>query len=534
MFAGNIILCKLILRRDWLRILIWFVVMAALVLGFGSAINEIVGTDESLANMTVMMANPAMVAMMGQTYFTADGVMTIGSIYATMMLVWSALFMGIMNIFHVVRHTRADEERGRIEVIRSLPVGRLSSLSSTMTVAVAMNVIFAVLLGLGLSVVGTGGMEDLGGAMMFGCQIGVAGLAFAVITAIFCQICSNPRTAMGFSFFVLIMMYMIRAAADMQENIVLSIISPLGIIQMSKVYVENLLWPALLSLAFSVVGAGLAFYLCSARDMGAGLVAPKPGKRDAAPYLSSPRGLAWRLLKTPFIIWAIAIPSLSMSYGSIMGDIETFIESIPALQEMTGGDPLILVGFFMVLMALMVTIPSIQFLLKARSQESGGYAEHILARAASRYDQLSGYFIIALVCGVLMPFLNSVGFWLACYATMDDPLAFSSILVTCMIYTPAVLFMLGLAMILLAYLPERTSIVWMYMGYSFAVLYLGALMGLPEWLSYLSPFGLIPQLPADEVTGASVLLMVILTVAAATMYVLGFKGYRDRDMKFSH
>jgi len=60
------------------------------------------------------------------------------------------------------------------------------------------------------------------------------------------------------------------------------------------------------------------------------------------------------------------------------------------------------------------------------------------------------------------------------------------------------------------------------------------LMGLPEWMGKLSPFGLIPQLPVDEVTGGAVALLVGMCVLSIIMFVLGFIGYQRRDMKFSH
>ncbi len=46
---------------------------------------------------------------------------------AHQMLLLTAMAVGIMSILLVTRHTRADEEDGRIEMIRSLPAGRLAN-----------------------------------------------------------------------------------------------------------------------------------------------------------------------------------------------------------------------------------------------------------------------------------------------------------------------------------------------------------------------------------------------------------------------
>jgi len=55
-------------------------------------------------------------------------------------------------------------------------------------------------------------------------------------------------------------------------------------------------------------------------------------------------------------------------------------------------------------------------------------------------------------------------------------------------------------------------------------------MNLPEWMVKLSPFGYIPQLPMYDFNAAG---LVVLTLLAAAMFVVGFIGYRKRDMKFS-
>ena len=79
---------------------------------------------------------------------------TIGSLFAHEMLLFTAIAVAIMNILLVGRSTRADEEDGRVELIRSLPVGRLAYLNGAMIVVVLTNVLLAVLIGAGISVLG--------------------------------------------------------------------------------------------------------------------------------------------------------------------------------------------------------------------------------------------------------------------------------------------------------------------------------------------------------------------------------------------
>ena len=83
----------------------------------------------------------------------------IGAIMAHQMLLFTAVTVAIMNIFLTIRHTRSDEEQGRIEVIRSLPVGRLSSAAATMLVLFLTNLSLGVLTALGLGILGLEGMD---------------------------------------------------------------------------------------------------------------------------------------------------------------------------------------------------------------------------------------------------------------------------------------------------------------------------------------------------------------------------------------
>ncbi|MCL2014315.1 MAG: hypothetical protein FWG69_04935 [Oscillospiraceae bacterium] len=562
MFKNNWTICRFIIRRDWLRIIFWFFGTTALVVGFGAALPNLFGTEEGRAGMLSMMENPALVAMMGPIYYQngTAGIegFTLGAMYSLFMVIWSVMILAVMNIFHVIRHTRQDEEYGRIEVIRSLPVGRLSNLSATLTSAVIINTAFSLLLGLGLSAVNTESM-GFAGSMLFGAAMGTIGLVFAAIAAIFCQLCANPRTAAALSFFTLGAAYMLRAVGDMEKNEIISCLSPIGLIYRTRIYTENQWWPVFILLMVTVAISLFAFLLCRARDMGEGIIPARPGKKDAAKYLSSPSGLSWRLLRTPFIVWAVTIPVLSASYGSIMGDVDAFVKAAPPLMQLTGGSSLKMASFLMVIMSLCSTIPILNFILKARSEEKRGYAENIIARSASRHSQLRGYFVIAIFSCVLMPFLNALGFYAAGSVVMDEPFRFPDVFNTCMVYAPAMIFMLGAAMLLIGYFPKYASFSYGYLGYAFAAIYMGGMMNAPEWLGKLSPFGHIPMLPKVEETGqievfaadgtlqiipefgsasfsldgGDIAALSVMTALAVTMCILGFIGYSKRDMEFT-
>ena len=218
-FSGSGRLAKFTLRKSRIEIIVWLAAIAGLTIGVGAAYLGLFATPEELASMAAILDNPAMVALMGPIM----GELTAETLFASNMLVFTGIFVALMNIFFVVRNTRTEEEKGRVEVMRSLPTGRLSNLSGTLIVAVGLNLTLSVLVGLGLAAVG----YTFGGAMLYGFALGVIGLVFMGLTAVLCQICANSKSAIGISIALLSFFYMLRAVGDIGTE-ALSYISPLG------------------------------------------------------------------------------------------------------------------------------------------------------------------------------------------------------------------------------------------------------------------------------------------------------------------
>ncbi|MFP3339828.1 hypothetical protein R0J91_17750, partial [Micrococcus sp. SIMBA_131] len=76
---------------------------------------------------------------------------TTGVMTAHQMLLITATIVGLMAIILVTRHTRTDEEKGRLEIIRSLPSGSLSYLNASLIVASGTFIVLALCVGFGLN-----------------------------------------------------------------------------------------------------------------------------------------------------------------------------------------------------------------------------------------------------------------------------------------------------------------------------------------------------------------------------------------------
>src|SRR5690625_6665954 len=107
---------------------------------------------------------------------------------------------------------------------------------------------------------------DLKGSLLYGAVLGATGIFFTAITALFAQLSENARGTIGLSFAALGVAYLIRGIGDAGNGAV-SWFSPLGWVLGAEVYVNNYLWPILLTLGVSLVVISLGFSLNSTRDL---------------------------------------------------------------------------------------------------------------------------------------------------------------------------------------------------------------------------------------------------------------------------
>jgi ABC-2 type transport system permease protein len=327
-FIGYKHLVKLVFRRDRVRIAFWLLGLVSISIVIALAYPQLFSSMEENIAMAETMKNPAMIAMVGPGYGFDN--YTTGPMFSHSMLLFTALTAGIMNILLVTRHTRKDEEEGRIEMVRSLPVGRLASLRATLSVYFVVNIILAVFTAIGLAVLG---IESMGvvGSLLYGAVLGITGFFFAALTALFAQILSSSRGVIGYSLGFLGLSYIIRAIGDISSEM-LSLMSPLGLILRTEVYVNDYWWPIIVLFVISIMVSAFAFYLNYIRDLEAGFFKVRKGRTHASKLLQSPLGLAFRLQKGTIIAWFVTMFILGASYGSVFGDMDMFFESSEIIQ----------------------------------------------------------------------------------------------------------------------------------------------------------------------------------------------------------
>ncbi|MGD6902552.1 ABC transporter permease [Bacillus infantis] len=527
LFSRTGFLILFLIRRDRVRAAVWVLALAGLTIATASSFTDLYKTGAERQAIAETMKNPAMTAMIGPGFGLEN--YTAGPMIAHQMLLFTSIAAAIMSILLMARHTRNDEEEGRIELIRSLPVGRMANLTAAVIVLFAVTTVLAIITALGLYCLQ---IESIGleGSLLYGAAIGAAGILFTGIAALFAQLSDNARGTAGWSLAVLGIAYLVRAVGDVSGGS-LSWFSPLGWIVFTEVYVNDYWYPVILTVITGVLITAAAFYFNLRRDIEAGLFPSRPGKKNASPLLSGPFALAFRLQRTAIIAWAAGMFILGVSYGSVFGDLESFFTENEMLKRMI--DPASSISlteqFMTMLMSVisMITcIPPLIFFLRIKSEERNDRIDILLSKPISRLRLAGSYFCLSLISSVIMQMLAIFGLWGAAVSVMEDPIPFGSMLGAGIVYLPAVWLMAGAAVLLLGFLPSLTGLIWIILGYSFIIVYLGRLLNFPEWLEKLSPFGYVPSLPAEELNMGPLFLL----IGAAVFAFAGFTGYRNRDL----
>ena len=183
-------------------------VLALVATAYGSmaATLDLYPTDADAAGgAAAMVDNPSLTALYGPLpSATAAG---IGVLKTVMM---GSLATAFLAFALVRRHTRSEEEDGRLELLAAGVVGRRAPLAAAVTLA-TLTVLATGLLS-ALSLLGTG--VDATGSFALGAVEVVAGLVMTGVTAIAVQLTSTTRGAGGIAIGVLGLAFVVRATAD--------------------------------------------------------------------------------------------------------------------------------------------------------------------------------------------------------------------------------------------------------------------------------------------------------------------------------
>jgi ABC-2 type transport system permease protein len=375
------------------------------------------------------------------------------------------------------------------------------------------------------------------GSLAFGLEFAATGWVFAGIAAVAAQLTASAGTARGIAITVLGVFFVLRVVGDisgMTDGPLawMTGLSPFGWVQAIRPYGDDRLWPALVVLAATAVVMAVAVVLSARRDVGAGLVPPRPGPAEGA--LRSPLGLAWRLHRGLLAGWVGGFVALGVVLGYLAEGVGDLVGDNQAMKDvfarLGGASGLIdsylagMAGFF----GMIAGAYAIQAMLRARAEETAGRVEPALATAVGRLRWVGSHLLFSL----LGPAVVLVAAGLALGIThglnvRDVGGELPRLLAGTVVQLPGVWVLSAITVLLFGLLPRISAVAWVALALCVLVSLVGQAAGLSQWVLDISPFTHLPKLPGGHVTA---LPLLVLLVIAAVGTVVGLTGFRRRDV----
>ncbi|GIH14481.1 ABC transporter permease [Rugosimonospora africana] len=529
--AGTGTLTRLALRRDRILIPVWVAGLTLVMVASASSVDSLYPTLESRRQLAAGLANDSSVLAI---YGPANALDTTGG-----MTMWKPgglvfVLIGLMSLLIVVRHSRAEEESGRLELVGSGVVGRHAPLTAALLTAAIADVAVAALVALGMIGVGA----PAAGSIAAGLSFAACGLVFAAIAAIAAQVTEGARAANGLAGTVLGLSYLLRAGGDSAGSggaSWLSWLSPIGWCQQVRSYAGERFWVLAFPVAFALLVVGAGYLLAARRDLGAGLVAAGSGPASAAARLRSPMALAWRLQRGALLGWAVGFAVVGVVVGSIGNGIKGLIGDNATVSDVLtrlGGRGGVIDAYLSTvlgMLGLVAAVYAVQAVLRLRSEETGLRAEPLLATRVGRIGWAVSHVAFAVLgsAGLLAVAGLLAG---VTYGAEAGDLGgqLPRVLGAALVQVPAVWVLAGIAVAVFGLIP-RLSVggAWTVLGLSILIGEFGPLLRLNHWAVDVSPFAHVPR-----VLGATpeVQPLIWLLAIAALAGVLGLVGLRRRDI----
>ncbi|WP_439657813.1 ABC transporter permease [Lentzea sp. HUAS TT2] len=526
--TGTGTLVRLALRRDRVLLPAWIAVFVLMAVTSAAATKGLFPTVESVVQAaSVMNGTPALVAVYGRIYDPSS----LGALAMLKAPGSGAVIVGILSIVLVVRHTRAEEDAGRLELVGSGVVGRWAPLTAALTVVVGADAVLGLLTAVAVAAAGL----PVAGSVTFGLAWTSVGIAFACIAAVAAQLVRTARAAIGLSVAVAGVVFLLRAAgdtADVAGPRWLSWLSPFGWGQQFRPYAGDRWWVLAITLGFGVVVTAVACLLVSRRDHGAGVFPERLGPATAAPSLRGPLSLAWRLHRGALLGWTAGFVTYGLMVGSVAGSIGDMVGSAEA-QEMflkLGGRDVLTDAVFAAMFGMLAVVASaygVQTSLRLHAEESAGRADPVLATTVTRARWAMGHVWVALGGTALLLVSAGVAAGVVHAAQTGDAGQVGRVLVGALVQVPAAWVLTGVVVAVFGTAPRLAVAGWAVLVAFLLLGELGPLLELDQWLRDLSPFAHVPRMPGGTVTAAP---LVWLVVVAAALTAAGLTALRRRDV----
>lgn len=510
--AGAGILVRLGLRRDRIRLLVWVAVFALLAAGTAGATVDLYPTVASRVEAATAINNsPALVALYGPILDPRS----LGALSLLKLVNLGAALVAVLTAMTTVRHTRAEEESGRLELVGAGVVGRGAPLAAALVLGAFMSL--AVGIGCTLGLV-AGGLP-LAGSVAFGASWAGVGLVFAGVAAVAAQVAQAARNATGLALGTLGAAYVLRAVGDANDSVGWLVwLSPLGWGHRVGAFAGERWWVLLLPVAATLALAAVAATLSARRDLGAGVLPDRSGPARGGRGLADLPGLAWRLERAGLLAWAGGFVFAGVLMGALAGEVGSIVTSDASREYIRrlGGEKGMAEAYLAAVLGvsgLLAAAYGVHTTLRLRAEETSQRADAVLATGVSRRRWALTHLGTATAGTVVLVLTVGITGGLARSLQVGDLSDLPGVLAGALVQLPAVWVVMGIALAAYGVGARFAAAGWAALVVFLLLGTIGALFDLPRRVVDLSPFTHVPQLPGGTVHVAP--LLVLLLIAAA-------------------
>jgi ABC-2 type transport system permease protein len=527
--AGTWAVARLNLRLDRVRLSIWGAGVVALVVVSAASLLGLYPDQASIAEYVSLVNLSPNMGVVNRAFngpgFGFDRP-NIGVVLVNEVALWGTIAFSLMAVFQMSRHTRAEEESGRTELLRSRMVGRYAPLAAAGIGVAGLEllvgvVVFGALVALGFGVVGSA-------ALCVG-YVG-AGLVFAATTALWAQLVGTARATTGLGVASVGLAFVLRAIGDVGSGWA-SWASPIGWVHRVRPFAGERWWVAALFVVAALVISMLAVLVFERRDLGAGVFAVRPGPAHATRWSVDPTGLILRLQRGSLIGWSAGLFVLGLVYGLVGSDVEQMFADNPDMERfITLDGPSVTdsyLSYTLVLGAMMAGGFAISSILRLRGEESAGRLELVLSRSIGRVATLARHVAVALGGTVVVLVASGLGTGIGIAVALSDAAQVPRMVAASVALAPAVVVLVGVGALLIGWAPRWALLAWAPLAITVVVGLFGDLLSLPDVVRWLSPLEHAPRLPAESFDPLRELALAAVAVASV---VVAAAGFRRRDI----
>lgn len=450
---------------------------------------------------------------------------------------WVSILGSVMAILLAVRLTRATEDDGIAEIVRSSGLTTRTHAASAAIVVIGACAALGLGSTLALLACSTAieGMSAIG-CMLTGAVVAAATSAAGAIGLLAGHAAKTARGARGLGMAYLGLAFAVRAIADVRELDWLRPLSPLGWRDVVAPFSENRAWALIPMAAVVLVMVWASMTVAARRDLGA--TWPARGERGSARRTTQWRGHgSWGLrarLEWPTLLgWAVATITLTIFFMSMTGEMTSMLESSPGTAElarqMAGGSTMedVFTELMGTWLGLLVACTAVQATLSVHGDEAAGRLTPELASGVRRPRPYVVAWAVAVAAVTVIIAIAAPLGATAAQASTDTPDIASGALWSLGGQWPAAIAAAGIAAFFAAVLPKLAWLAWIPVAWSGVTTFFGGIFGYPDWLMDVSLFAHAPHAADGTVdwTGA-----IVLAAIGVLGMVLGAVAVGKRDL----